>query len=475
MHAQRHKRDELTLDRSGTQLVPDSESMSSVDLAWLTMDRPCNPMVVAAVLQLDPVRSLPRLIDTLATRLHGHPRFRQYADDGCQPAVWVDDTNFERAYHFQIRRSSAPIDDAALRVMIARELSRELDRSRPLWQLSLFRQSRRRVALLFRAHHAMADGVSLMQLLLKLADGAGDGQAASAPQAHHATRTRRGPLAFAIHGLESLDAGWSAIQARLARAREQPADAIRDLALFAAGTASTLRVLSLRDRTPAPFRQALCGDRRIDWSAPLSLEPLHRLAHRHGVSLNDLFLSALAGAFGRYLRAAGPVARRAILRVSIPVDLRSPADGDFGNCFGLVLFDLPVGEQCALRRLALVGRQMRKLKHSQQARAMLMSLRALGHLPVFVEKMLVERVAGKAAAVVSNLRGPDDELVFAGAGLKSVVFWPPQTGEVGIGVSMLSYTGQVTIGLCCDSAVLAEPHRVIAAFQAEIDELLAAG
>jgi diacylglycerol O-acyltransferase len=456
---------------AGPFLVDGSEPMSPVDLAWLEMDRRCNPMVVAAVLELDSVPSLARLIDTIATRLERHLRFRQRADDGCRPAVWVTQDSIDHRYHFQVLRSRGVVDAKTLHRMIGRELISELDHSFPLWRLSFIRHGQNRVTVLFRAHHAMADGASLMRLLLKLADGVDSELPIAAPQPAQPTLTRRGPLAFAINGLETLNAQLSGFQAALQQAQQQPLESLRTLARIAAGTAITLRVLALRDHNPAAFRQPLSGERRVDWSAPLPLAPIHDLAKRCSVSLNDLFLSLLAGAFGRYLRETGPVAGDATLRVSIPVDLRSADDGDFGNCFGLVLLDLPIGERDGGRRLRQVARQMRKLKHSQEARAMLMSLQALGQFPVFVEKALVEHVAGKASAVVSNLRGPEAQLSFAGGQLKSAVFWPPQTGAVGIGVSLLSYAGSLTIGLCCDTAVLGDPHRVIEAFMDELGAL----
>jgi len=456
---------------AGPFLVDGSEPMSSVDLAWLEMDRRCNPMVVAAVLELESVPSLARLIDTVATRLERHLRFRQCADDTCRPAVWVTQQSIDRRYHFQQRRSRGPMDALALRRMVGRELMSELDHSFPLWRLTFFRHGQGHVTVLFRAHHAMADGASLMRLLLKLADGVDSDQPVSAAQPQRPTMTRRGPLAFAINSLEMLNVQLSGLHNSLLRAREQPLEAMRTLARIAAGTAITLRILALRDNSPPAFHRPLCGERRVDWSPPLPLGPIQGLAKHYGVSLNDLFLSLLAGALGRYLRETGPVGRDAALRVSIPVDLRPAGAPDFGNCFGLVLLDLPIGEQNGRKRLARVARLMRKLKQSQEARAMLMSLQALGQLPVYVEKTLIEHVAGKASAVVSNLRGPEKALSFGGGKLKSAVFWPPQAGSVGIGVSLLSYDGHLTIGISCDAAVLAEPQSVIKSFTDELTEL----
>lgn len=449
-----------------------TEPMSAVDLAWLEMDCQNNPMVVAAILELEGVHSLHRLIDTLATRLEQHSRFRQCADDGCSPALWVGGQELDRAYHFHVRHLQGADPAATLRLAIAHELAAELERAHPLWRLVLFTGVRGKVTMLFRAHHAMADGVSLLRLLLKLADGMDAATPAAATPAPAPAQSRRGPLAATIHRLESLNAAWAGLQAFAQQARENPRESLATVGRIAGAAALMARVLMLRNRNPRRLRAALSGQRSVDWSARLPLAPLRQAAKRHGATLNDLLLSTLAGAFGRYLRETALVKPGQNLRISIPVDLRAAGDEAFGNCFGLLLFDLPIGEHDPHRRLKKVARRMARLKRSPEARAMLMVLAALGHLPVFVEKQVVGLAASKAAAVVSNLRGPDTALSFAGARLKTAVFWPPQTGSVGIGVSLLSYAGDVTLGLCCDTAVLAEPHRVIAAFDAELHELL---
>lgn len=453
---------------------PVSEPMSLIDRSWLQMDSPNNPMVIASIMELDSVRSVTALRTVLIERLRGHIRFRQRADAAAARPAWTSNGDFDADHHLQIRKVGGRDAASRLRSLIAEEIGRELDRRFPLWQLTLFTGlPRRKVLVLFRAHHAMADGIALLRVMARLADGASGAQASS-PQAAGPAASA-GPLGPLIDNLGIVNKRLQKIGALVGAGLDDPATWLPQLAAAASGAAAVVRVLGLKDDNPACFRTALSGRRVVDWSRQLPLEALHRLASQAGVSLNDLFLSALAGAIGKVLREDRPVNPAQNLRISIPVNLRTDTDGETGNCFGLVLLDLPIGEQDARHRLHRVSQRMKKLKHSGEARALLICLKAVGQLPVAVETRVVNLIARKAAAVVSNLPGPSEALLFDGARLSNIVFWPPQTGSVGIGVSLISYAGGVTLGLCCDAAMLAEPRRVIDSFEAELGAYLEDG
>ncbi len=444
-----------------------AEPMSSIDRAWLGMDRPRNPMVLAALLELDGVQKLQQLIDTIRERLLEQPRFRQHPATDRNPAAWIDDSELDRDYHFSVHRLDARHWQVRLRAAIATEMATGLDAAKPLWRLCFYRGPRRKVAVLFRAHHAMADGVSLLRLLLKLADGAERGQC----DARVAAPEARSRLAAAADTLKAADATWSLLRERLSRFADDPIAQWTRLRFLAAGGLDLLRTLGTSTDRLLGLAAPLTGERRMDWSAPVPLSPMADAARARQVKLNDLLLAALSGAFRSHLEESGPIRPDQVLRVSIPVNLRALESEALGNCFGLLLFDLPVGERDRNQRLRRVAQQMQALKHGGQAQLMLASLEVAGYLPVSLERRIVDFVAGKAAAVVSNLRGPEAPLRFAGADLKSAVFWPPQTGGVGIGVSLLSYVGKVTLGLSADASVMPATDAFMRQFALELDRL----
>ncbi|MDP3856496.1 MAG: WS/DGAT domain-containing protein [Stagnimonas sp.] len=451
------------------------EPMSAVDRAWLEMDSPENPMVVNAIIDFDGPLDPAALCAELLARLLRYPRFRQRADDQHQPPVWVEDLDFAAAYHAHVMPPERWQPGADLRAAIEAEVNQPLDRSLPLWRVLLFPRRDGGATVLFRAHHAVADGIALVQMLLACTDS-GLRAAARTKPALAAAAKRHGPLAGLIGRLEALNRGAEQLlefaRADLHEPRRIPAQ------LREAGgmLASLRRVLALPSDNPPALQKPLSGKRVLAWASDIPLAPVRRLAHAEGVKLNDVFLSALAGAFDRCLEAQGePAEARRQLRVSVPVNLRPPKAEGLGNCFGLVLLDLPLGLSDRRQRLALVAERMAELKRSPTARTVLLALAAAGHLPVALEKRLVAQVAGKSAAVVSNLRGPDRPLHLGGARIRELIFWPPQAGGIGLGLSLFSYHHRLSIGVSADRALIAEPQRLIDAFQDELALLLTGG
>jgi len=446
---------------------PAPEPMSSVDRAWLEMDTPHNPMVVSAILEFEDVADPEALAGALVERTLLEARFRQRVVVNGVGYRWVEDDAPHLGYHVHTRRLGP--SDTELRAAIAAEFSQALDRALPLWRIALFLRGQGRVTMLFRAHHAIADGVAMMHLLLQLADGAPARHAAlrATPPGHH------GPLGGVIDHLESVNSALENLTDLVVDDLRHPRKLARHVGELRRTLAAMGRVVLLPDDNPPRFRAQPRGHRAVAWTSNLSLAAVRKLARAQGVTLNDVFLTALAGAFGQYLRSSDAnVLEQQNLRVAVPVNLRASDDDSLGNGFGLVLVDLPVGLEGAHARLDVISDRMASLKQSSEARAVLIALAAAGHLPVAAEKQLVSLLSGKAAAVVSNLPGPRDALSVGGARLANVVFWPPQAAAIGIGVSLLSYAGHVTVGVSSDTALIADPQRVVEAFCAELEAML---
>lgn len=441
------------------------EVMSAVDRAWLEMDDPHNPMVVSSVLELSDVDDVEGLVRHVVANLLRYRRFSQRVDARRAPPVWCDDGDLLLSYHVRIFHLAEDTPAHDIAHAVARELAHPLDRLLPLWRMTLFVRTDGRVTLLFRAHHAIADGIALMGVLMSCTD--------SAPRHARSEQHHRDLLERMSVRLGKTTAQLRRIGALLFDGvhRRQYVDA--QLRAGREALAAVGRVLALPENNPQSLRRPLCGQRRVAWLDDLPFAPIRRRAHALQVKINDLFLAALAGAFGCHLRETeGRLDSDQNLRISIPVNLRSADDGELGNCFGLVLLDLPVGVSDWRERLRIVARRMQELKNSPEAKAVLVGLAAAGHMPVSWEKSLVRLLAGKAAAVVSNLPGPRHAVRVAGARLDKLVFWPPQTGGIGIGISLFSYAGRVTVGVSADSAQLADPAGLVHAFKAEMELML---
>jgi hypothetical protein len=156
-----------------------------------------------------------------------------------------------------------------------------------------------------------------------------------------------------------------------------------------------------------------------------------------------------------------------------PVNLRAPGrHAELGNEFGIVTLVLPVGIDDARARLAEVQKRMDALKKSYQAGVTYGLLAVLGYTPKVTQDALFWLLLSRATAVMTNVPGPQMPLKIAGAEITQLTFWVPQSGDIGIGVSILSYNGKVQFGLITDAELVPEPRRVIAHFGPQFERLL---
>jgi len=234
-----------------------------------------------------------------------------------------------------------------------------------------------------------------------------------------------------------------------------------------------LHIAALADDPRTRLKQPLSGARRAAWAAPLSLQEVRTVAQVLGCTVNDVLLSSLAGALGRYLGAHGDDLAGLRIRAVVPVNLRADDEpATLGNRFGLVFAELPIGLQHPLERLYAVRGAMQELKGSSQAAATLGLLSLMGTLPSSVAEPTTALFSSKASLVVSNLRGPREALHLGGAEITQVLFWVPEAGSIGTGVSILSYRGGVQFGVISDRELIPNPDEVVALIDAEFERLV---
>ncbi len=443
-----------------------TEIMGPVDHAWLKMDTLHNPMVMVGILELHADRPTREIAEELVRRLLHHPRFSQVADDHSRPPVWRPVDALNLAYHVHIHPAGNLPNRATLQAAICRELSYPMDPHQPLWRVGLFRARRGRLVILFRAHHAIADGIAMLRLLQQLDDTAQHENEIPAPAAEASHVLQAGPLGSLISRLTSLNSVLLGAGEFFRRELQHPEHLREQLHQGEGMAAAILRVLRLPSDNHPSLHAQLSGRRRVAWTRALPIEPIHAYAKQCGVTLNDVFLAALASAFHHELLDHGEsIDREETLRVTIPVNLRDENDGETGNRFGLVLLDLPVGEPRFATRLDLIATRMRALKDSPEASAVLLSLGIAGQLPESAEHRLIDLIADKSVAVVSNLPGPQQALHIAGARTENMTFFPPQAGHIGIGISLIGYAGHLTAGLSADTHRIADPERFIGRLQ----------
>jgi hypothetical protein len=174
----------------------------------------------------------------------------------------------------------------------------------------------------------------------------------------------------------------------------------------------------------------------------------------------------------QYLENRGDPVEGLNFRAVVPVNLRKTGtEEELGNKFGLVFLSLPIGISDPTDRLSELRRRMDALKGSMEAPVAYGILQAIGAAPEPIQDIVVNMFGAKGTAVMTNVIGPQERRYLAGAPLEALMFWVPQSGHLGMGVSILSYAGQVWVGVITDEALVPDPEVIIATFHDEFDEL----
>ncbi len=426
------------------------------DLMALATETAAAPMQVAAILVLDRPVDTAAVRSALADRVTAVPRLRQRlqrATLGCGRPIWVDDPGFAIDRHVMDRRCPAPGDEAALLLIAAAAATHPLARDHPLWSVTLVHGLEGdRSALVLVIHHVLADGIGGLAALALLVDGAPTPLEVPFPSA---PPTRRELLADSTAARFRALRRWPAA-IRLLR------DAVAELRGGHAGHPARCTL----NQPTGPRRQYAVS--RADLAA------LASTAHTHDATVNDVLLTAVAGALSGVLRRRGERADTLVL--SVPVSGRRDKNPTpLGNQVGAMLVEVSA-QGDPTRRLAAIARTTlaRRRSPGRGASATLLgpAFRVLARLGVFGWFVNRQRMV---TTFVTNLRGPGSPAKFLGATITHITPVTSITGNVTISFAALSYAGTLAVTVIADPDRCPDLSVVVGELQQQLDELATTG
>ena len=465
-----------------------SEKMSNVDTAWWHMEAPTNLMMITCIMVCDGRPDVERLRRTIEARLLAYDRFRQRVSDPgpLRTTRWELDPHFDLGAHVHHVALPAPGDHAALEALVSDLMSMPLDYTKPLWQAHIVEGVGDGFAIVFRLHHCLADGIALMRVLLSLTDDTPEGEELPPPPVR-AVSANGGPLRLLmspVRGAARLATGAAETAVGLANTAVRTGiDVLQEPGLAVDAARSGLefaeRLVQVTVRLPDPptiYKGELGPQKRAAWSEAALLAEVKVAARGLGGSINDFIVTAFTGALRRYMEDQGVATAGVEFRAYIPVNMR-PAHDDkgLGNKFGLVFLKLPIGTVDQQERFAKVKARMDELKQSPEAVVAFTLLNIAGMLPTTVENLAFSIYHAKSTAVLTNVPGPQFPLYMAGSPLRSMMGWVPQAGGLGLGISILSYNGGISLGLNTDAGLVPDPAKIAAYYEDELARLLVLG
>ena len=334
--------------------------------------------------------------------------------------------------------------------------------------------------MVMRIHHCYADGIALVQVFLSLTDSSPQGDTLTTnPEKWKRSRAKESTifqrlLEPAREGVDSFVHFMSRVIEEAVLLVNEPEKAGRYLTELGELVRELSHALTLPNDPKTLFKKKLGVRKRVAWAEPIPLEEVVAVSKALGCTVNDVLISAVTGALRSYMLEEGEsLSASEEIRATVPVNLRPLEHArELGNHFGLVFLTLPISVANPLERLYCVHERMNELKASKQAAMAFGLLAALGMSPSAVQKPALDLLSEKASMVLTNVPGPAEPLYLAGGKVQDMMFWVPQSGKLGVGVSILSYDRKVFFGLIVDRRLIADPGRIIQKFKPELEKLM---
>lgn len=463
------------------------ERLSALDTSFLALETPDLHMHVAAIGIFDagPLRgadggiAIDRIRAFVESKLQFVPRYRQklaWVPFERHP-VWVDDPEFDLSFHVRHSSLPKPGTDQQLQELVGHMASRNLDRAKPLWELSIIEGLEDdRLAVVAKVHHCMIDGIAGVDLMAVMFNVIPSDDIEESP----------------LWVPRPIPSGAELVAGEAGRRLRASIDLVKDLGRFTkdaqrlTGEAGRrLRAMTqslgsgwLSSASETPLNQQMSPNRRVDWQVT-DLGQIKAVKNALGGTVNDTVLAVATGAIRQYLieRRDFPV-DDIDYRIMAPVSVRSADQrGQLGNQVAMWLMSLPLDEPDPLERLRRVQQETKALKESDQA----LGASTLVQLSAGAPSTLVSMGARLAAGTIrpfnmtiTNVPGPQFPLFLLGSRMRLQIPLVPLWAQHGLGMAQFSYDGTLTWGLNADRDLVPDLRYFGDAIQSSLDALTAA-
>jgi diacylglycerol O-acyltransferase len=427
------------------------DRLTAIDASFLTNESDSSHMHVGAVLIFEgPPPGYDDFLEHVRSRLHLVPRFRQklaFPPIETGRPFWVDDPNFNLAYHVRHSALPSPGSEEQLRNIAGRLFSQRLDRSKPLWELWLVQGlERNRFALINKTHHALVDGVSGVDIATVLFDLKPVPESIE-PDEAWVPSPPPSPAEMAARGVKEMGESPLKLGGRAMRAGLHPLRTARRATEYA----QALGEVAWNFTNPAPelpLNVHIGSHRRFAWTR-CRLEDFKLIKDSLGGTVNDVVLTVVSGAVRAFFERRGFAMDVMDFRVAVPVNIRADAERHFtGNRVSAWLVSLPIQERRPTRRLLAVQQMSRHLKETNHAiggRILTQAAEWTSTNVLTLGALLSSRVQ-PFNLIVTNVPGPQFPLYLLGARMEAIYPQVPLFENQALGIALFSYNGKLFWG-----------------------------
>jgi WS/DGAT/MGAT family acyltransferase len=455
------------------------DRLTAVDASFLAQEGPASHMHIGGVVLCEgPAPRFEEMLDHVRTRLHLVPRYRQRL---AQPPLetgrplWADDPTFNLEYHVRQTALPAPGSEEQLMRLVARIMSQQLDRSKPLWEMWIVEGLEDGgFALITKTHHSLIDGISgvdLATVMFDLTPVPVEPPHPDEPWQPHPEPTGAELVAGGAIGLARVAAG--AVSGALSFVRD-PQATLRALGVAAEGVGE----VAWAGLNPAPATplNVPIGPHRRYRVVRNRLDDFKIVKNAFGGTVNDVVLTVVSGALRDWLHSRGVRTEGLELRALVPVSTRTSFErNEMGNRIAAMRGPLPVYIDDPIARLRAVKASMDGLKESKQAvgAEVLAGVQSFAPPTILAQASRLNFSTRLFNLIVTNVPGPQLPLYVRGremADVFPVAFLPK---DHALAIAIMSYNGQMNFGLLGDYDAVPDLDRIGDGIEASLAELVA--
>lgn len=425
-----------------------AEAVYGGDVVWM-QNGPENRGIISALLVFDGQMDLElfrkRIVETMIKKPSGqigHPyrRSLKRVSKGLFNVFWTEEDEFNIDEHIREWPDVATSKEM-LRHIMSQICNLPFPAGMSQWEFVVIPSIENgacKTNLMFRLHHSLADGVSLVNYLTKVLP---DNKSHDVPLKKFTGRDR---ILMTLKGT-----------------------LLSPLFL--------MKMLTVRADQTILHGKPLTGQKLVTWSDPLDIRVVKKIKAATKTTLNDVLVTCVTASVREYF-IKRDLAPPQDLSVSIPIDLRNNTDKDaveFENRFAVLQLALPTGVSDPLAMLSEVQSRMNDKKTSGEPFAVGPTMdMLLNILPACIISPIFDFIVQKTTGVLSNLPGPPNVVRVVGHELKLITFWAPTRGNLGMTFSITSYNGKIVVGVQSDSAILDNPDEICKEFHGQVKCLM---
>lgn len=444
-----------------------------IDHVMWDMEMPTSLVTVVGMMIMDGPVSRRQVENIIESRLLQYDKFRQKIIMKNNKPFWHDDEDFEVRAHVGHIALPAPGDYSKLQEMVSYLMAIPLDYSKPLWKVHLIENYQGGSAIIWRIHHAIADGIGLIKVVFSLT---GHSAEDSLREVHFLPPDTERKEFFLDRMKDRIDHVVHLGEDLYKEAREMLADPkqLRDALKESWETTRELaNLVTDKSRRDSLYKGQLGVTKMVVWSPPVALDQIKQAGRIYDATVNDVLLALMSGALRKhmFLHGENPCEH---FRVVCPVNIRQDGKIRVDNQIGMISLSLPVHLHDIRDRIRLINRRTRQLKRSMEPAAIYSLLNLAGDfLPKKLEVKAAQYLGDRIMGVLSNVPGPREAVYLSGVKVKDIMFWIPQTNALGVGISIISYDNKVSVGVATDAHVIDDPDYIMEAFREEYDAMVA--